>query len=136
KNSFFILFSFFLMFSFQMKAQEVFPNNPISDMEGLEAAEDEFQEYFFEALKQKAIENYRPALEALQKAENATNDADRKSVVYFEMGKIYFKLKEYLQAEKNYQISLTLTGERQDVLEHLYDVYYQQNNYAKALDVV
>lgn len=105
-------------------------------MEGLEAAEDEFQEYFFEALKQKAIENYRPALEALQKAENATNDADRKSVVYFEMGKNYFKLKEYLQAEKNYQNSLTLTGERQDVLEHLYDVYYQQNNYAKALDVV
>lgn len=119
-----------------MQAQETLPANPENDMGGLEAVEDKFQEYFFEALKQKAIENYRPALEALQKAETAASDKDKKSVVYFEMGKNYFKLKEYRQAEENYQKSLSLTGDRLDVLEHLYDVYYHQNNYRKALKIV
>lgn len=119
-----------------MQAQETLPANPENDMGGLEAVEDKFQEYFFEALKQKAIENYRPALEALQKAETAASDKDKKSVVYFEMGKNYFKLKEYRQAEENYQKSLSLTGDRLDVLEHLYDVYYHQNNYRKALEIV
>lgn len=119
-----------------MHAQDSIPQSPENDMGGLEAVEDKFQEYFFEALKQKAIENYRPALEALRKAETSAIDAEHKSVVYFEMGKNYFKLKEYRQAEENFQKSLSLTGDRLDVLERLYDVYYHQNDYKKALEIV
>lgn len=118
-----------------MQAQEEIPKVPENDMGDLEAVEDNFQEYFFEALKQKAIENYRPALESLQKAETVATDSDQKSVVYFEMGKNYLKLKEYSESEESFQKSLNLTGDRLDVLEHIYDVYYKQNNYKKALEI-
>ena len=46
---------------------------------------DDFQENFFEALKQKGIENYELALNALDKAEVAAKDnQENKAVVYFE----------------------------------------------------
>ena len=49
---------------------------------------DQFQEHFFEALKQKGIENYELALDALRKAENAAKgDTDLVAVVTFEMGR-------------------------------------------------
>lgn len=132
----FIALLFFFLHFILMQGQEAIPQNPENDMGELEAVEDKFQEYFFEALKQKAIENYRPALEALRKAETAATDNDKKSVVFFEMGKNYFKLKEYQEAEENYKKSIKLTGDRLDVLEHVYDLYHKQNNYQKALEIV
>src|SRR5210317_30428 len=64
---------------------------------------DTFQEHFFEALKQKGIENYELAIKALKKAERATkDDPENIAAVHFEMGKNYVKLKEYDLAEANY----------------------------------
>ncbi|WP_051285274.1 tetratricopeptide repeat protein [Aequorivita capsosiphonis] len=97
---------------------------------------DAFQENFFEALKQKAIENYELALAALNKAENATKNPENKAVVYFEMGKNHTYLKEYDQAENNFNKVLKIEGDRLDVLERLYDVYYQQKEYEKSISLV
>ena len=66
---------------------------------------DDFQENFFEALKQKGIENYELALNALDKAEVAAKDnQENKAVVYFEKGKNLTALKRFEEAEINYNL--------------------------------
>ena len=98
---------------------------------------DAFQENFFEALKQKGIENYELALEALNKAEQAANKSpESEAVVFFERGKNLAYLKRFEEAEANYQKVLSLQGDRLDVMEALYDVYFQQKNYDAAIPLV
>ena len=71
-----------------------FPNSSFSQInepeDDLGNVSDEFQELFFEALKQKAIENYDRAVEALQKCIDLD---DSQSVLYYELGKNYKYLK-------------------------------------------
>lgn len=105
-------------------------------MDELGTVSDKFQENFFEALKQKAIENYELALNALNKAEKATNNEENKAVVYFEMGKNHTYLKEYDLAEKNFNKVLKSQGDRLDVLEQFYDLYYKQKEYEKSIPLV
>lgn len=104
--------------------------------EPTEDLEDKFQEYFFEALRQKAIENYELALTALDKAELVAGSKEKTAVVFFEKGKNHALLRDYVQAESFYKQVLASEGDRQDVLEHLYDLYYKQQDFDKALPVV
>jgi len=98
---------------------------------------DVFQENFFEALKQKGIENYELALIALDKAEKAANkNPEYEAVVFFETGKNLKHLKRYDEAEENFQKVLQSQGERPDVLEALYDLYYLQHDYTAAIPLV
>jgi len=110
-------------------AQEEQPTDDLGEVS------DAFQEHFFEALKQKAIENYELALTSLQKARDAASE-EQKPVVYFEMGKNLASLKRYGQAEERYKQVLELKGEQLDVLESLYDLYYDQKDYQSALPLV
>lgn len=105
-------------------------------MDQLGDVTDDFQENFFEALKQKAIENYELALTALNKAEKAAKTEENKAVVYFEMGKNNASLKQYSEAEENFNKVLKSQGNRLDVLEQLYDLYYQQKEYEKSIPLV
>ncbi len=105
-------------------------------MDQLGDVTDAFQENFFEALKQKAIENYELALTALNKAEKAAKSEENKAVVYFEMGKNHTYLKEYAQAEVNFNKVLKSQGNRLDVLEQFYELYYQQKDYEKSIPLV
>ena len=133
-NYSYILLFFFgiLFFPKQLIAQEIqVPTDDLGDVS------DAFQESFFEALKQKGIENYELALEALKKAEQAAKeDPDVKAVVYFEMAKNLSKLKRYEEAEANFNKVLQARGDQLDVLEALYDLYYQQKNYEAAIPLV
>ena len=97
---------------------------------------DAFQESFFEALKQKGIENYELALAALNKAEKAAKTEENKAVVYFEMGKNHTYLKQYAEAETNFNKVLKSQGDRLDVLEQFYELYYQQKEYEKSIPLV
>lgn len=97
---------------------------------------DAFQENFFEALKQKGIENYELALNALIKAEKAAKSEENKAVVYFEMGKNHTYLKQYSEAEENFNKVLKSQGDKLDVLEQFYELYYQQKDYEKAIPLV
>jgi len=116
-----------------MMAQEPDPV-PTDDLGNVS---DAFQESFFEALKQKGIENYELALDALQKAERAAKkNPEQEAVVYFEIGKNLKFLKRYQEAEENFQKVLQSQGERLDVMEALYDLYYLQRNYTKAIPLV
>ena len=95
---------------------------------------DDFQENFFEALKQKGIENYELALNALDKAEVAAKDnEENKAVVYFEKGKNLTALKRFEEAEINYNLVLDWSPEKLDVLEALYDMYYDAKSSSASL---
>lgn len=96
--------------------------------------ENRFQEYFFEALKQKAIENPKKAITALEKAIELQPE---EAILYVEMGKNQHALKNYSEAEENFQIALKKnpTGERY-ILAQLFEVLYDAHQYDKAIPVV
>lgn len=98
---------------------------------------DAFQENFFEALKQKGIENYELALEALKRAHKASgDDPAQEAVINYEIAKNLTLLKRFDDADQSFQKVLATTGDRMDVLESLYDLYYQQRNYEAAIPLV
>ncbi len=117
----------------EINAQEI-QGRPTDDLGNVT---DEFQEYFFEALKQKGIENYELALEALHKAEAAANgNQENLAVINFEKGKNLASLKRYNEAETHYKKVLEWDPERVEVMEKLYDMYYDSKNYEAAIPLV
>jgi len=116
---------------------EIYAQDEEEPTDDLGNVSDAFQEQFFEGLKQKGIENYELALAALRKAEMAAKDDPvNTAVVQFEMGKNYAKLKQYEDAEQMFNQVMTSQGERLDVLEALYDVYYEEQDYTAAIPLV
>ena len=98
---------------------------------------DDFQEAFFEALKQKGIENYELALDALDKAARAANgDVTQLAVISFEKGKNLVSLKKYNAAEVHFEKVLNTSPNQLDVMLSLYDLYFLQRNYNKAIPLV
>lgn len=95
--------------------------------------EDLQQEYFFEALKQKGIENYDRAAKALLKCIELD---DSKSVYYYELGKNYNKLKNFGAAEDALKEAVKMEPDNEWYLDELYEVYAQQDDYDKAIKVV
>jgi len=110
-----------------ISAQVDFNKTPDDDLGNIE---DKFQDYFFEALKQKGIENYDKAVKALQKCIDLD---DSKAIVYFELGKNYNKLKNFGAAESALKKAIDKTPSNEWYLDELYDVYYQQNDLDKAI---
>jgi len=111
-------------------SQVNFNKRPDDDLGNVE---DEFQEYFYEALKQKGIENYQKAVDALQKCLNLNSD---EAIVYFELGKNYNKLKNFGAAEDYLKKAIDMQPDNQWFLDELYDVYHQQGDTNKALKTV
>jgi tetratricopeptide (TPR) repeat protein len=131
--TFFIFFFGIICGSHSIHAQ-VIKGEPTDDLGNVS---DAFQETFFEALKQKAIENYELALTALKKAEVAAKkDPENLAVVYFETGKNFKFLKRYPEAEEYFLRVLDWQNDRLEVMEELYDLYYLQRNYDKAIPLV
>jgi len=95
--------------------------------------EDEFQEYFFEALKQKGIENYDRAVDALQKCLNLNS---KLPVIYFELGKNYNQLKNFGAAEDNLKKAISMQPDNEWFLDELYDVYFQQDDINNAIKTI
>lgn len=91
---------------------------------------DEFQENFFEALKQKAIENYERAITALQKCEKIQPE---NPVVHFELGKNYKLLGNYEAAISSLQKANRLKPNQEWVLVELMDAFYAHQDFAPAI---
>src|SRR5699024_10137818 len=94
---------------------------------------DEFQDLFFQALTDRAIENYEKAIESLRKAADFKVD---QAAVFFEMGKNYTSLEKYSQAENYFQKALAEKPKDFAILIELEAVYREQKQYAKAIPVV
>lgn len=111
-------------------AQVDFNKKPTDDLGDVE---DQFQEYFFEALKQKSIENYDRSVEALLKCIDLD---DSKPVVYYELGKNYVALKNFGEAEDVLKKAVSKEPDNEWYLDALYDFYVKQNDYNKAIKTV
>ncbi len=116
----------------QMYAQQP---TPFADenVDDLEDVSDEFQELFFEALKQKAIQNHDRAIATLNKCIDREPD---KAFLYFERAKNEGALKQFDRAEQDLLRALELEPDREPVLVLLYDVYYKTRDYEKAAQTV
>jgi len=75
-----------------------------------------FESSFFEALKQKGIENYDRAIKALLKC-IALDDSE--SVLYYELGKNYIQLKNFGAAEDALKKAIAKEPENEWYLDEL-----------------
>ncbi len=134
KAKYLLLFLFgIFQFHTSSYAQEI-ESPPTDDLGNVS---DAFQENFFEALKQKGIENYELALKALEKAKIAAKgDKEAVAVVHFEMGKNLAKLKRNAEAETNFNKVLEWDPNKVEVIEALYDLYFDEKDYQAAIVVV
>ncbi|MBD0823397.1 tetratricopeptide repeat protein [Aestuariibaculum marinum] len=111
-------------------AQVDFNKRPDDDLGNVE---DKFQENFYEALKQKSIENYDRSVEALLKCVDLDNSVP---VLYFELGKNYMQLKNFGAAEDAFKKAVSKDPDNEWFLDELYGYYIVQNDYDKAIKTV
>lgn len=112
--------------------------NPIllwsqSDPEVPPVEKDDFQDWFYESLKQKGIENYDKAIIELEKClkiqpENAT--------VNFELGKNYLAQKEYNKAYTSFESATKIDSNNRWFWVGMYDVCYETKDFEKAIPIV
>ncbi len=94
---------------------------------------DEFQEYFFEALKQKGIENYEKAITALEKCLDLNIE---KAVVYFELGRNYRELEKFDLSIENLIKARELAPKNESILFYLFQTYGMTKDYKGAIATV
>ncbi len=111
-------------------AQVDFNKKPNDDLGNVE---DKFQELFYEALKQKGIENYDRSVNALLKCIELDNSVP---VLYFELGKNYMKLKNFGAAEDALKKAVSKDLDNEWFLDALYGFYMEQNEFDKAIKTV
>ena len=122
-----------MSFSIPVLAQE--PDKPVVQVATDELGDvtDAFQEHFFEALKQKAIENHEKAITSLVQALSLNSG---EPVVYLELGKNFNALKDFNQAAVYLEKGRTAAPGNEGMLEELYNTYYLSKQFGKALPVV
>lgn len=126
----FLMFFFSLICSNAVFSQDTFNNLPNEDLGN---ASDEFQEAFFEALKEKANGNHEKAIDFLKKCQEIN---ESQSVVYFELGKNFKALKDYDFAEEYLKAALKIEKTNEWYLDELYDVYLKMKSTEQAIKVL
>lgn len=130
KYSYILLFIFGLLLFPKSYAQVDFNATPDDDLGNVS---DEFQELFYLALQEKAIENYDKAIVALKKCIDID---DSESILYFELGKNYNSLKNYGAAEEALKKAVSKMPDNEWYLDELYESYAQQKDYKKAIKTI
>ncbi|WBL22419.1 tetratricopeptide repeat protein [Zunongwangia sp. HRR-M8] len=95
--------------------------------------DDAFQEYFFEALKQRGIENYKKSNTALQKCLAID---DNEAIVYYEMAKNYYSLEAYNKAKPNFIKALELKPKDENILGDYYENEIAAVDYESAIVIL
>jgi tetratricopeptide (TPR) repeat protein len=104
-----------------------------TEPEDIAMATDEYQDSFYESLKQKGIENYDKAIISLEKCiKLKPNDA----VAYFELGKNYLKLKEYQNAQNAFEKAIQINPKNKWYWMGVYDVSFETKNYPLAIETI
>ncbi len=99
----------------------------------LEEYSDAFQESFFEALKQKGIENYEKAIDLFLECKKIDKETP---ALDFEIGKSFLALRKYDQAEGYLFTAVQKSPDNQWYLFELYRSYFFQHKNDKALQTV
>ncbi len=114
------------LFLFQLSFGQVNP-------EEVETVDNEFENNFYEALKQKAIENYDKAIISLEKClQKEPNNPE----IHYQLGVNYLNQKKYVEAEKAFQKAVDLEPKQRWYWNGLYDVYYQNKDFNKSIPIV
>ncbi|WP_163396227.1 tetratricopeptide repeat protein [Flavobacterium limi] len=104
-----------------------------TEPEDIAVATDEYQDSFYESLKQKGIENYDKAIVSLEKCiKLKPNDA----VAYFELGKNYLKLKDYQNAQNSFEKAIQIDPKNKWYWLGIYDVSFETKNYPLAIETI
>jgi tetratricopeptide (TPR) repeat protein len=104
-----------------------------TEPEDIAMATDEYQDSFYESLKQKGIENYDKAIVSLEKCiKLKPNDA----VAYFELGKNYLKLKDYQNAQNAFEKAIQIDPKNKWYWLGVYDVSFETKNYPLAIETI
>ena len=91
-----------------------------------------FQTHFFEALKQKAINNYSKAIESLEKC----YEIDSASLaVQFELSKNKLLTKNYFEAQLFIDKAIEKNPSDVDLLLHKIAIFKAQRNYKEAIEI-
>lgn len=104
-----------------------------TEPEDVAAVDDKFQNFFYESLKQKGIENYDKAIEALQRCQELEPN---NAVVYFELGKNYLAQKKYKEAYDNFEKVTQMDPKNRWAWVGMYDVCYDTHDYNQAIIIV
>lgn len=117
----------FLLFSFgnHLLAQE----NP----DAIALVDDQLENNFYEAMKQRGIENYDKAIVAIQKC---IEKEPKNASFQYELGKNYLSLKNYVDAESAFKNAVELDNKQRWYWNGLYDVYYQTKDFQKSIPIV
>ena len=95
--------------------------------------DDGFEDFFYEAIKQKSIENYDKAIQALEKGKAIEPE---NPIVYFELGKNYLSQKKYKEAYDNFEKAAKMDPKNRWAWVGMYDVCYDTRDYNQAIVIV
>ncbi|MEZ4838145.1 tetratricopeptide repeat protein [Flavobacterium sp.] len=101
--------------------------------EDIELETSEFQEAFYASLREKGIENYDKAINALQKC--LTLEPNN-PVVHFELGKNFLYQKDYKNAYDSFEKATQLEPNNRWYWVGLYDAYYATRDYSNAIVIM
>ena len=123
-----VLYSFFFGMFF-------IPNVLLAQTEPEDVAtvSDEFENHYYESLKQKGIENYDKAIEALEKCKNIQPE---NPIVFFELGKNYLSQKKYKDAYDNFEKVTKIDPKNRWAWVGMYDVCYDTRDFNQAIIIV
>jgi tetratricopeptide (TPR) repeat protein len=88
---------------------------------------------FYEAVKQRGIENYDKAIVSIQKC---IEKEPKNAAFQYELGKNYLSLKNYVDAESAFKKAIELDNKQRWYWNGLYDVYYQTKDFQKSIPIV
>ncbi len=104
-----------------------------TEPEEIASVSDDFENYFFESLKQKGIENYDKAIDALERCKDLQ---PKNGVVYFELGKNYLSQKKYKEAYDNFEKATEIDPKNRWAWVGMYDVCYDTSDFNQAIIIV
>lgn len=119
-----LLLGTFFVPNFVLAQEE--PNN-------IAVIDDGFQDHFYEALKQKSIENYDKAILSLERCKEIQPE---NPVTYFELGKNYLAQKKYTEAYANFEKVTQMNPSNRWAWVGMYDICYDTKNYNQAIVIV
>jgi tetratricopeptide (TPR) repeat protein len=96
-------------------------------------AQNEFQDAFYESLKQKGIENYDKAILSLEKCQKLEPN---NATVLFELGKNYLALKDYKKAYDSFEKATSIDPDNKWFWVGMYDVCYETRDWDQAIVIV
>ncbi len=101
-----------------------------TEPEPIKTDADKFQEFFYESLMQKGIENYDKAITALEQCLKIKPDD---ATVYFELGKNQLALKQYDKAYSSFEKATQIDPKNKWFWLGMYEVSYQTKDYNQAV---